>query len=164
MKKAKKANPTTVEEAIKNMTPLVHKFAYKWTRNHYKDREDIVQQGMMGVVHAWNKFEPERGFAFSTYAWFWIRAYIKEYAENNWNTYNHSVALMDDFDYDTVSDPWDEVDIRIEFGKLSKGHQKLIQLKTEGYTFDHIARELGYENLHKARNDYMTVCKRLGTG
>ena len=35
--------------------------------------EDLIQEGNMGLMHALDKFEPERGNKFSTYATWWIR-------------------------------------------------------------------------------------------
>lgn len=37
---------------------------------------DLVQEGVFGITHAIRKFEPERGYRFSTYATPWIRQYI----------------------------------------------------------------------------------------
>lgn len=49
------------------------------------DIEDIVQEGMIGLVTAARKFEPERGFRFTTYAWYWIRQCIFRAIELNQN-------------------------------------------------------------------------------
>ena len=47
--------------------------------------QDLVASGNMGLMQALQKFDPERGFRFSTYAMFWIRAEIYENILNNWS-------------------------------------------------------------------------------
>jgi len=37
---------------------------------------DLFSEGMMGLGQAINKFDPTRGYRFTTYAWWWIRAAI----------------------------------------------------------------------------------------
>jgi RNA polymerase primary sigma factor len=47
---------------------------------HYNCRgmtfEDVVQEGILGLMSAINKFDPDKGFRFSTYATYWIRQAI----------------------------------------------------------------------------------------
>lgn len=38
---------------------------------------DLVEEGNLGLMHALEKFDPERGFRFSTYAIWWIRCFIE---------------------------------------------------------------------------------------
>ena len=48
---------------------------------HYLNRGipllDLVEEGNLGLIHALEKFDPERGFRFSTYATWWIRQNIE---------------------------------------------------------------------------------------
>lgn len=44
---------------------------------------DIVQEGNMGLAHGIKKFDPERGYALSTYVYWWIRQSITRYLSCN---------------------------------------------------------------------------------
>jgi RNA polymerase nonessential primary-like sigma factor len=43
---------------------------------------DLIQEGNLGLMHAIDKFEPERGFRFSTYAIWWIRQSVERAVMN----------------------------------------------------------------------------------
>jgi RNA polymerase primary sigma factor len=59
---------------------LVANVAGKYHRAMMKSidlpHEDMIQEGMFGLVRAVEKFDPERGYKFSTYAYWWIRQSI----------------------------------------------------------------------------------------
>lgn len=54
---------------------LVAKIAFKY-RRFYKNVLDLIQEGNIGLMKAVQKFDPYRGVRLSTYARYWIQAYV----------------------------------------------------------------------------------------
>ena len=46
---------------------------------------EMISEGNVGLLYAIEKFEPEKGFRFSTYALWWIRASVQKYILNSWS-------------------------------------------------------------------------------
>ncbi|NOY86409.1 MAG: sigma-70 family RNA polymerase sigma factor [Deltaproteobacteria bacterium] len=61
---------------------LVVKIAMEY-RRLWKEIIDLVQEGNVGLMQAVKKYDPYRGVRFSSYAAWWIRAYIIRYIMNN---------------------------------------------------------------------------------
>ncbi len=61
---------------------LVVKIAYEY-RQAYKNLLDLVQEGNIGLMQAVQKFDPYKGVKLSSYAAWWIRAYMLRFILNN---------------------------------------------------------------------------------
>ena len=65
---------------------------------HYLNRGipllDLVEEGNLGLIHALEKFDPERGFRFSTYATWWIRQNIERGIMNQSRTIRLPVHIV----------------------------------------------------------------------
>lgn len=65
---------------------------------HYLNRGmpllDLVEEGNLGLIHALEKFDPERGFRFSTYATWWIRQTIERAIMNQSRTIRLPVHVV----------------------------------------------------------------------
>lgn len=46
---------------------------------------DLISEGNLGLLHALNKFDPELGNRFSTYAQWWIKAAVQDYVLKTWS-------------------------------------------------------------------------------
>ena len=62
---------------------LVVKIAQEYRRAH-RNLLDLIQEGNVGLIQAVQRYDPFRGVKLSTYAAWWIRAYILKFILANW--------------------------------------------------------------------------------
>ena len=80
----KDGDKDAAEKLVASHLRMVVSVAYDF-RNYGVPFADLIASGNMGLMQALQKFDPERGFRFSTYAMFWIRAEIYETILQNWS-------------------------------------------------------------------------------
>ena len=77
-------NRAAAEKLVISNLKLVVKIALEYY-NSYLNILDLIQEGNVGLVHAVKKYNPHKGTKFSTYASFWIRAYILKHIMDSWS-------------------------------------------------------------------------------
>jgi RNA polymerase sigma factor (sigma-70 family) len=70
IKEGKRAKDTFVEHNLRLAMDTAARYSRSQTRMEY---EDLIQEATIGLMRAVDKFDPERGFKFSTYATWWCR-------------------------------------------------------------------------------------------
>jgi RNA polymerase sigma-32 factor len=73
-----------VHKLVTSHLRLVAKIAMGF-RGYGLPMSDVISEGNIGLLQALERFEPEKGFRFTTYATWWIRASIQEYTLRSWS-------------------------------------------------------------------------------
>ena len=77
-------NKKSLEKILNAYLRLVVSYAKKY-RNYGIPVEDLIHEGIIGIMHALNKFDLSKNFRLSTYASWWIRAVMQDYILKNWS-------------------------------------------------------------------------------
>lgn len=84
-----KKNPTEenlqviLDQNYKLVSSIVIKYQSQAKFKANYDLDDLMQEGMMGLMKAVDRFDPDKGYMFSTYATHWIRQSVTRFADNN---------------------------------------------------------------------------------
>ena len=95
---ANQGDPEGRRRMIESNLRLVVKIARRYL-NRGLSLLDLVEEGNLGLMHAVEKFDPERGFRFSTYATWWIRQAIERGIMNQTRTIRLPVHVVKEMNY-----------------------------------------------------------------
>jgi len=94
-RKALQGHEPSRQRMIKSNLRLVVKIARRYL-NRGLPLLDLIEEGNLGLIHAVKKFDPERGFRFSTYATWWIRQTIERAIMNQSGTVRLPIHIIKD--------------------------------------------------------------------
>ena len=77
-------NPKALQKILNSYLRLAVSFARKYS-SYGLNLDDLIHEGVLGIMHALEKFDTSKDFRLSTYASWWIRASIQDYILKNWS-------------------------------------------------------------------------------
>lgn len=156
--------PASVEQALTNLDYMIRGLALKWARTHYDMIDDLYQQGCIGVVEAYARYDEDSPAQFSSYAFFWIRKMIREYTLKEWNVMNHKaaeeLAPSEDFYFNNEA----FLDAMRVVDRMTPREQFIFLQRHAGHTFDEIANmlvEAGHDASPKSIGQIRKECIKL---
>src|ERR1700709_554755 len=105
---------------------------------------EVISEGNVGLMQAVERFEPEKGFRFATYAMWWIKASIQEYILRSWSLVKIGTTTNQ----------------KKRFFKLRSAQSKLAALEGGDLHPDQVA--LIAKNLDVEHQDVIDMNRRLG--
>ena len=77
-------NPKALQKILNAYLRLAVSYARKYS-SYGLPIDDLIHEGVLGIMHALEKFDTSKDFRLSTYASWWIRASIQDYILKNWS-------------------------------------------------------------------------------
>ena len=77
-------NPKSLQKILDSYLRLAVSYARKYS-SYGLSVDDLIHEGVLGIMHALDKFDTSKDFRLSTYASWWIRASIQDYILKNWS-------------------------------------------------------------------------------
>ncbi len=130
------------DEKIGELFPLVKSIAVKYASNAHP-LDDLIQEGLIGVIKAVDNYEEKSQAKFSTYAVYWIKKYILDYIAKDSNSplfeYNEDMNTSQEY----LHSPEKEqiaIEFPLDFPDLEK--EVIIQLYQHEFTLTEVAKQL----------------------
>ena len=76
--------PKSLQKILSSYLRLAVSYARKYS-SYGLPIDDLIHEGVLGIMHALDKFDTSKDFRLSTYASWWIRASIQDYILKNWS-------------------------------------------------------------------------------
>tara|TARA_B100001057_G_scaffold487829_1_gene571165 strand:- start:766 stop:1632 length:867 start_codon:yes stop_codon:yes gene_type:complete len=76
--------PKSLQKILHSYLRLAVSYARKYS-SYGLPLDDLIHEGVLGIMHALEKFDTSKDFRLSTYASWWIRASIQDYILKNWS-------------------------------------------------------------------------------
>lgn len=93
-RRAKKGNQQARKELIESNLRFVISFAKRYSGGNKALKQDLIQEGNIGLLEAVSGFDPEMGYRFNTYARWWVRSMILGYLSRQTRTISTSSYTM----------------------------------------------------------------------
>ena len=77
-------NQNALQKILNSYMRLSVSYARKYS-NYGLSLDDLIHEGILGIMHALEKFDISKNFRLSTYASWWIRASMQDYILKNWS-------------------------------------------------------------------------------
>src|ERR1700731_3492931 len=136
-------DPDAAHRLVTSHLRLVAKIAMGY-RGYGLPLSEMISEGNVGLMQALNRFEPEKGFRFATYAMWWIRASIQDYILRSWSLVKIGTTTNQ----------------RKLFFKLRSAKNKIAAFESGDLRPDQVA--LIAKNLDVADQDVVDMNRRLG--
>jgi RNA polymerase sigma factor (sigma-70 family) len=89
--RAQAGGPREREELVKWFAPMIASVARTYRRSTSVDREELTQEGVVGLLRALQRYEPERAIPFWAYAVWWVRQAMQQVVSE----LSHPMVLSD---------------------------------------------------------------------